>query len=52
MHRKCQKRERSYTNPLALPAAPRYKIGMSTYENPSATLEDLRARIIALRDSL
>jgi len=27
-------------------------MGMNTYENPSATLESLQARIVALRDSL
>jgi hypothetical protein len=37
---------------LASGSGLRYKTRMNTYENPSATLESLQARIIALRDSL
>ena len=46
------KRERVCTNLLASGGCLRYKTGMNTYENPSAALESLQARIVALRDSL
>ena len=37
---------------LDLTRIARYKTDMNTYENPSAVLESLQARIVALRDSL
>ncbi len=51
-YRGAAKRERDYTNSLASASCLRYKTGMNTYENPSAALESLQARIVALRDSL
>ncbi len=46
------KRECDGTKSLASGSCPRYKTSMNTYENPSAALESLQARIVALRDSL
>ena len=52
MSRFLTKHESVCTNLLASGSGLRYKMGMNTYENPSAALESLQARIVALRDSL